>query len=231
MEPVPCTKHRLNGDCTWSRSAPTTSVPLAGSARWVFRTTCSTPGWPSSPGVIEAGMDLEPGLLVAELRIARVLDYYTDTVYETQMLGHESIGVICSGGRYDDLAGTGQAARPGVGMPVGVTRILGRLIGQGLLSSSRDVPTCVLIAIPDEARRRTATGWPPSSVVGASPRSRSRADRYGKQIRHADQRGIPFVWFPGDNDTAESVRDIRIGQQVDPGVDSWEPSQQMPHPT
>jgi histidyl-tRNA synthetase len=93
--------------------------------------------------VMEAGMDLEPGLFVADLRHARGLDYDTGTVCETLMLGHESVGSIWSGGRYDDLAGTGQASHPGVGMSVGVTRILRRLISQGLVSGSRaSRPAC-----------------------------------------------------------------------------------------
>jgi histidyl-tRNA synthetase len=74
-----------------------------------------------------------PGLLVADLRIARGLDYYTGTVYETTLAGHEDLGSICSGGRYDDLARGADEVYPGVGISLGVTRLLGRLFGRGAL--------------------------------------------------------------------------------------------------
>jgi histidyl-tRNA synthetase len=175
--------------------------------------------------VIDAGIDLEPGLFVADLRIARGLDYYTGTVYETQLIGHESIGSICSGGRYDDLAGTAGGSYPGVGLSIGVTRLLGRLLGKGMLRSTRDVPTCVLVAVADEARRRAST------TIASRLRARGiaaevapSADRYGRQIRYADRRGIPFVWFPAvDGGNADSVRDIRSGEQVDADADTWTP--------
>ena len=71
--------------------------------------------------VVEAAAEHAPGLLVADLRIARGLDYYTGTVYETVMRGHESIGSICSGGRYDNLASAGNDRFPGVGLSIGVS--------------------------------------------------------------------------------------------------------------
>ena len=182
--------------------------------------------------VMDAGVDLAPGLFVADLRIARGLDYYTGTVYETQLLGHESIGSICSGGRYDDLAGSAKGSYPGVGMSVGVTRILGRLIGQGLISSSRDVPTGVLVAVPDEQSRRNCNRIATRlRQRGISTEVAPKADRYVRQIRHADQRGIPYVWFPGTDDAPDSVRDIRSGEQIDAEADIWEPPTADAKPT
>src|SRR5256886_1157566 len=93
--------------------------------------------------VIETGNAHAPGLLVADLRIARGLDYYTGTVYETQLRGYERFGSICSGGRYDNLASSGTDRFPGVGISIGVTRLLGLLFGAGALSASRSVPTAV----------------------------------------------------------------------------------------
>src|SRR3954471_12590138 len=78
--------------------------------------------------------------------IVRGFDYYTGTVYETVMQGHESLGAVCSGGRYDNLAAGAREPLPGVGISIGVSRILGRLFGQGLLAFDRKTPTVVLVA-------------------------------------------------------------------------------------
>ena len=67
-------------------------------------------------------MQRRPGALIADLRIARGLDYYTGTVFETEMQGFESLGSICSGGRYDSLASDGKSTYPGVGLSLGVSR-------------------------------------------------------------------------------------------------------------
>jgi histidyl-tRNA synthetase len=170
--------------------------------------------------VVEGAQAVAPGVLVADLRIARGLDYYTGTVYETQMAGHEDLGSICSGGRYDSLASDGRTTYPGVGVSIGVSRILGRLLSRGLVAASRSVPTCVLVAVDSEETRAAAND------VAAALRARGiacevapSAARYGKQIRHADRRGIPYVWFPGD----ATVRDIRSGDQVPADPATWQP--------
>jgi histidyl-tRNA synthetase len=103
--------------------------------------------------VVEAAAEHAPGLVAAELKIARGLDYYTGTVYETQLSGYERFGSICSGGRYDNLASSGNERFPGVGISIGVSRMLGLLFGQGALTVSRSVPTCVVVALPAEQSR------------------------------------------------------------------------------
>src|ERR671932_291454 len=103
--------------------------------------------------VVEAAAEHAPGVLVADLRIARGLDYYTGTVYETVLDGHPDLGSICSGGRYDQLASDGRNVYPGVGLSIGVSRLVGALVGRGLAAATRSVPTCVLVAVPDEKRR------------------------------------------------------------------------------
>ena len=160
-----------------------------------------------------------PDRLVADLKIARGLDYYTGTVYETTMAGYESMGSISSGGRYDSLASDGRTTYPGVGLSIGVSRILVPLVGKGVLTASRPVPTCVLVAVDAEETRFEA--------IATATRLRARgipcevapkADRFGKQIRYADRRGIPFVWF-----SSNEVKDIRSGEQVPADPDSWTP--------
>lgn len=86
--------------------------------------------------VVRAGAAAAPGRIVADLKIARGLDYYTGTVYETEMQGLEHLGSICSGGRYDSLASDGRTTYPGVGLSIGVSRILVPLLAKGTLSAS-----------------------------------------------------------------------------------------------
>ncbi|THJ67426.1 histidine--tRNA ligase [Arthrobacter echini] len=164
-----------------------------------------------------------PGRVVADLSIARGLDYYTGTVYETVLDGHESLGSICSGGRYDALARKGNRTFPGVGLSIGVTRIVSRILSQGLATVSRPVPTAVLVTLADEG------SWSQAQEVASALRVRgipaevaANAEKFGKQIKFADRRGIPFVWFT-DTEGAHEVKDIRSGEQhaADPG--SWLP--------
>ena len=178
---------------------------------------------------VVAGANAErPGSVVADLRIARGLDYYTGTVYETQLVGFESVGSISSGGRYDNLANDGKQSYPGVGISLGVSRLVSVLIGRDLVSVSRAVPSAVLVAVTDEASR------PASELVARQLRNRGiscevapSADKFGKQIRFADRRGIPFVWFPGavqrESPEGDTVKDIRTGDQVPADATKWAP--------
>ncbi len=171
--------------------------------------------------VVGAAAAIVPGRLVADLKIARGLDYYTGTVYETTMAGYESMGSISSGGRYDSLATDGRSTYPGVGLSIGVSRILVPLVGKGVLSASRPVPTCVLVAVDSEETRFEATATATRLRARGIPcEVAPKADRFGKQIRYADRRGIPFVWFG----TGE-VKDIRSGEQVPADPDAWLPPQ------
>ncbi|AZQ76472.1 histidine--tRNA ligase [Flaviflexus ciconiae] len=179
--------------------------------------------------LVEGANELMPGSIVADLKIARGLDYYTGTVYESTMVGHEDLGSVCSGGRYDSLATDGKKTYPGVGLSIGVSRVLARVLGTPLVEASRSVPTAVLVAVMDEEHRRA------SERIAVQLRDRGiptevspSAAKFGKQIRYADRRGIPFVWFPGDPD---SVKDIRSGEQVDADAAQWAPPAEDLHPT
>ncbi len=162
-----------------------------------------------------------PGRLSADLKVARGLDYYTGTVYETELVGYESWGSISSGGRYDSLATDGRTTYPGVGLSIGVTRLLAPLFARGELKASRPVPTAVLVTVAAEETREEAI------AVAEQLRRRGIACEVGptvdsrKQIRYADRRGIPYVWFGGLE--SGEVRDLaaRTQQPADPG--SWSP--------
>ncbi|HZL80437.1 MAG TPA: histidine--tRNA ligase [Demequina sp.] len=162
-----------------------------------------------------------PGTAIADLSIARGLDYYTGAVYETTLEGHEDLGSICSGGRYDSLVAGG--GFPGVGLSIGVSRLVSRLVSRGLLVATRSVPSAVLVAVMDEETRAA------SQAIGDRLRARGiacevspSAAKFGKQIQYADRRGIPYVWFPGQDADGE-VKDIRSGDQIPADADAWVP--------
>jgi histidyl-tRNA synthetase len=177
-----------------------------------------------------ASVDSDRFQVVASLSLARGLDYYTGTVFEIYMDGFENLKSVGGGGRYDALASDGRTTYPGVGISFGITRTLVPLMNRGLLSGDRAVPSAVLVALVDEAARET------SNEVAQRLRARgiptevaASAQRFGKQIRYAERRGIPFVWFPGavgeraDGVTQGQVKDIRSGDQVDADADTWTP--------
>lgn len=177
--------------------------------------------------LLDSANRLHPGAVKAQLKIARGLDYYTGTVYETFLKGHESLGSVASGGRYDALAKTDKKVYPGVGMSLGVSRLMSRLVGANrALTATRGVPTAVLVAVTAEDQRpeadQIATALRRRGIpVDVSP----SADKFGKQIRFAERRGIPFVWFPS-TETGSEVKDIRTGEQVSADPDLWAPPEE-----
>ncbi|MCR6494581.1 ATP phosphoribosyltransferase regulatory subunit [Cellulomonas sp. P24] len=186
-----------------------------------------TAGLAELGALIGAASERAPGVVVADLKIARGLDYYTGSVYETVLVGHEQLGSICSGGRYDTLASDGSTTYPGVGLSVGVSRLVSRLLSVPLVRASRAVPSAVVVAVTSEDTRAQ------SEQVATALRARGipvevapTAAKFGKQIRYADRRGIPFVWFPAaaaDEAEPDQVKDIRSGEQVPADAATWAP--------
>jgi histidyl-tRNA synthetase len=136
----------------------------------------------------------------------------------------DQVGSICSGGRYDQLASDGRTSYPGVGISLGITRMLVPLLSRGLLDGSRSVPSVVLVALPDDASR------PACDAIADALRARGiaaevseSAAKYGRQIRYAERRGIPFVWFPLGRENGHEVKDIRQGNQVPADPATWRP--------
>ncbi len=153
-----------------------------------------------------------------DLTIARGLDYYTGTVYETVMTDHPEIGSVCSGGRYDNLAEYyTNKALPGVGISIGLTRLFYVLQEQGMLSEDvLTAPADVLILpMTDEL----------SGAIALATKLRSaglRVQLYGEKkkfkakIAYADKLAIPFVIFLGEDELREgkcSVKDMATGEQ------------------
>jgi histidyl-tRNA synthetase len=152
---------------------------------------------------------------------------------EIFMAGYERLKSVGGGGRYDALADDGRTTYPGVGISFGLSRTLLPLLAEGVLAGSRAVPSAVLVALADEDSR------PGSERIADALRQRgiacevaASAQKYGRQIRAAERRGIPFVWFPASGaDGSDQVKDIRSGDQVDADPATWAPPEADLRPT
>ena len=153
-----------------------------------------------------------------DLTIARGLDYYTGTVYETLMLDHPEIGSICSGGRYDNLAEYYTDRQlPGVGISIGVTRLFFILQEQDMLNDGLNTaPTEVLILPMTEdltAAVRAATFF---RSAGVRTQLYTEQKKFKAKMGYADKLGIPFVAFLGEDEAAAgkiSLKNMQSGEQ------------------
>lgn len=153
-----------------------------------------------------------------DLTIARGLDYYTGTVYETEMTKHPEIGSVCSGGRYDNLAEYYTDKQlPGVGISIGLTRLFYVLNEQGLLSEEIPTAPCDALVLP-----MTEELGPAVAAATALRRAGVRTQLYGEKrkfkakMSYADKLGVPFVVLMGEDEIREgllSVKDMRTGEQ------------------
>ena len=153
-----------------------------------------------------------------DLTIARGLDYYTGTVYETTLLDHPEIGSVCSGGRYDNLAGYYiEKALPGVGISIGLTRLFYVLDEQGLLNPDLPSAPCDALVLP-----MTENPAPAIALAETLRSSGLRVQLYGEQkkfkqkMAYADKIGVPFAVLLGEDEIAEkkcSVKNMVTGEQ------------------
>jgi histidyl-tRNA synthetase len=154
-----------------------------------------------------------------DLTIARGLDYYTGTVYETQMLDHPEIGSICSGGRYDNLAEYYTNRKlPGVGLSIGLTRLFFVLQDQGYLNASLLTAPADVLVIPMtedlSAAVRLATALRES---GLRTQIYAEGKKIKARVQYADKLGIPFVVFLGEDEIQNgkiTVKDMASGEQT-----------------
>lgn len=140
-----------------------------------------------------------------DLSIARGLDYYTGTVYETTLDEYPEIGSVCSGGRYDNLASNYTDKRiPGVGISIGLTRLFDRLYKKGIIKTKSATPTRVLV-IP-MSNNNTQT----SLVVATKLRENDVSTQVSfgdnkpkKSLAYANKLDIPFVVLIGDDEESQ----------------------------
>ncbi len=153
-----------------------------------------------------------------DLSIARGLDYYTGTVYETEMLSHPEIGSICSGGRYDDLAGYYTDKKlPGVGISIGLTRLFYVLNEQNLLSDETVSAPADALVIPmtDELGYAISAA---TALRDAGVRTQLYCEqkKFKAKMSYADKLGIPYVILIGEdeiNENVVAVKNMATGQQ------------------
>ena len=154
-----------------------------------------------------------------DLTIARGLDYYTGTVYETTMLDHPEIGSICSGGRYDNLAEYYTDKQlPGVGISIGLTRLFFVLEDQGYLNDGLNTAPADVLLLP-----MTEDLSPAIALATQLREAGIRAQIHGEQkkfkqkISYADKLHIPYVIFLGEDEISSgvaAVKDLATGEQV-----------------
>ncbi len=163
-------------------------------------------------GVPEANFALD-------LTIARGLDYYTGTVYETTMLDHPEIGSICSGGRYDNLAEYyTEKQLPGVGISIGLTRLFFVLEDQGYLNEQLNTAPADVLILPMTEDMGPAISLA-TSLRGANVRTQIYGEqkKFKQKMSYADKLAVPYVIFLGEDeikDGAAAVKNMRTGEQV-----------------
>ena len=164
-----------------------------------------------------------------DLTIARGLDYYTGTVYETTMLDHPEIGSICSGGRYDNLAEYYTDKQlPGVGISIGLTRLFFVLEDQGYLNEEMVTAPADVLILPMTQDLAPAISFATQlRQAGVRAQLYTEQKKFKQKMTYADKIGVPYVAFLGDDEISQnavSVKDMTTGQQetlpVDQAVDT-----------
>jgi histidyl-tRNA synthetase len=159
-----------------------------------------------------------------DLSIARGLDYYTGTVYETTLIGHESLGSICSGGRYEELVGTFLGENmPGVGISIGLTRLISRLLKANILQPLAPTPTQVMVInlqedlMPIYLKISQQLRQAGINVVTAFDKRPLK-----KQFALAEKQGITFCVIIGSEEAANQkcqLKNLQSGEQKEISID------------
>ncbi|HIK08265.1 MAG TPA: histidine--tRNA ligase [Trichormus sp. M33_DOE_039] len=155
-----------------------------------------------------------------DLAIARGLNYYTGTVYETTLIGHEALGSICSGGRYEELVGMFLGEKmPGVGISIGLTRLISRLLKAGILNTLPATPAQVVVVNMQEDLMPTYLKVSQHlRQAGINVVTNFDKRPLGKQFQAADKQGIRFCVIIGADEAAaqkSSLKDLKSGEQVE----------------
>ena len=154
-----------------------------------------------------------------DLTIARGLDYYTGTVYETTLLDHPEIGSVCSGGRYDNLAEYYTDRQlPGVGISIGLTRLFYVLGEQGMLNPQLPTAPADVLILPMTAELTPAIQLATRlRAAGVRTQLYTEQKKFKAKMNYADKIGVPYVIFLGDDEIAAGVvacKDMKTGEQT-----------------
>lgn len=159
-----------------------------------------------------------------DLTIARGLDYYTGTVYETVLDEHREFGSVCSGGRYDDLTGYYTSKKmPGIGISIGLTRLFSQLKESGLIASQKKSLVKALIA-PMQCSSAYALRAADMLRSSGIPTEVYYADKgFKHKMKYADKLGIPYVVIIGTDEEAAgtvTVKDMAAGEQTTVSIEN-----------
>ena len=176
-------------------------------------------------GELRAVLEQLKALGVAEnryavnLSIARGLDYYTGVVYETTLNAYPQIGSICSGGRYDDLAGHYTKSKlPGVGISIGLTRLFYQLREAGLVATAESSVDVLVALLDDDGLEHALALSQRLRAAGLNVETQLEPRKLAKQLQYADKAGIRFVAMRGGDEAARgtvAVKDLSRGEQFE----------------
>lgn len=169
---------------------------------------------------------LDENSLIFNLGIVRGLDYYTGTIYETILPDYPSLGSICSGGRYENLASQFINRKlPGVGISIGLSRLLSHLFAQKAVDCSKQTPTQVLINWPNPEMRPACRQIALKlRQAGIPTEIYHNTDPLKKQMRYASRQGIPWMLFPyiySEESPNIEIKNMTTGEQETIGLEEW----------
>lgn len=172
-------------------------------------------------GVADLGVPAEN--YSVDLSIARGLDYYTGTIYETTINAYPEMGSVCSGGRYDDLATFYTDKKlPGVGISIGLTRLFDQFSDRNLISFARKNPADILIIPMDAAQKKTAF-----EISALLRQANLKCDvfmedkKFKAKMNYANKTAVPFIGILGEdevNNNSIVIKNMTTGEQVTVGI-------------
>ena len=168
-------------------------------------------------GTIALGVP--PSALKIDLSIARGLDYYTGTVYETFLDAHPRLGSICSGGRYENLAGHYTKSKlPGVGISIGATRLFSQLLEMKVIGAeATSIAQVLVLSVEAPLTALYAAIATDLRAAGLNVEVYAGEDKLGKQLKYADRAKVPVAIIVGSREQEAGVvklKDLREGAAV-----------------
>lgn len=158
--------------------------------------------------------------VVVDLSLIRGFDYYTGSVYEVALRNSDFKDSLGGGGRYDNLASTMTKTKlPGVGMTFGISRLLGLLVDQGIMRPNRKSPVQVLVVNLEEDKQKMIDLGKQLRARGINTELYLEGGKLQKQLKYANDKKIPYVWFDSDN----TLKNMETGEQIIADPTTWIP--------